>query len=516
MDREIGAHSTENMYQNTIPDIDLDTVKIDLDAIQIINEETARLYCLIPISQNGRSLRVAMANPHDIKAVTILQNYTHFELVLLKASKSSIVAAIDKNYALSAVDISFSRLEKSLPLEQTREHSRYGSDAAVPPVVNAADTLIAYAVKNSASDIHIEPMKDYSRIRLRVDGILSTYREISDEMSLRLISCIKSMSNMDTTERRKPQDSSLEKNVDGKLIDLRISAIPAINGEKLAIRILGSEDKLYSLSELGFTDTNLITFQNMLKSAQGMLLVSGPTGSGKTTTLYAALKSIYTGENNILTLEDPVEYKLSGITQIQVNPAVDMTFAKGLRSILRQDPDIIMVGEIRDGETAEIAIRSAITGHLVLSTLHTNDALASVIRLMDMGIESYLIASCLIGVVSQRLVRLICTKCKMSYEPGEEQLKLMNMPMQRILYKGNGCPHCNNTGYSGRTAIHEVLPISRELRDGISKKMNIDSLREMAKSAGLVTLKESCFRLVENGTTTFDEFCRVTYSPDDI
>ncbi len=329
-----------------------------------------------------------------------------------------------------------------------------------------------------------------------------------------IITRIKIMGGMDIAEKRIPQDGRVETKVDEHLIDLRISILPTVYGEKVVIRILGGSSGALTREQLGLSETNEVLFDKISKSPNGIILVSGPTGSGKTTTLYSLLKEINKPEVNIITVEDPVEYKLEGVNQVQVNVKAGLTFASGLRSILRQDPDIIMIGEIRDSETAQIAIRASITGHLVLSTIHTNDAASSVARLVDMGTEPYLVSSSMVGVVAQRLVRNICNHCKTSYKPSHSEMMLLKMKEPVPLYKGAGCPVCNFTGYKSRSAIHEIIVITREIRDLVNRGASTDQISQTAIRQGTVTLRDSCSELVLEGRTTVDEMLKVTYSVD--
>jgi type IV pilus assembly protein PilB len=320
------------------------------------------------------------------------------------------------------------------------------------------------------------------------------------------------MSNLDIAEKRIPQDGRVEMNIDGKDLDLRISILPTVYGEKAVLRLLGRSDTLLSKSQLGFTEKNIQLFNKLIKRPNGIILVTGPTGSGKTTTLYAALRELNKTSSNIITVEDPVEYRIDGINQVQVNNKAGLTFAGGLRSILRQDPDIIMVGEIRDSETAQIAVRAAITGHLVLSTLHTNDSASTISRLIDMGVEPYMVASSVIGVVAQRLVKKICPNCRKEYEPELEERNLLKLEKGQHVYKGEGCSYCNYTGYKGRISIHEIMQVNSEIRELIDKKAGIDSIREMSYKEGTTSLRDNCVKLVTEGITTVDELMRVTYS----
>jgi type IV pilus assembly protein PilB len=318
------------------------------------------------------------------------------------------------------------------------------------------------------------------------------------------------MGKMDIAEKRVPQDGRIEISIDTKLVDLRISVLPTVFGEKIVIRLLDRSSFLLSKSQLGFTDDNLSRFDKLIENPNGIILITGPTGSGKTTTLYTILRELNKINKNIITVEDPVEYKLHGINQVQVNNKAGLTFANGLRSILRQDPDIVMIGEIRDSETAQIAARAAITGHLVISTMHTNDAPSTITRLMDMGIQPYLISASVVGAIAQRLVRKICTSCKEEYIPSEKEKEVLNIGEDTKLYKGKGCPKCYNTGYKGRTSIHEIMNISKGIRESIDNEESIDRLRTTAIDEGMITLRQNCKELLLDGTTSFEEFITVT------
>ena len=373
--------------------------------------------------------------------------------------------------------------------------------------------MIAQAVNMRASDVHIEPFNDNVRVRFRIDGDLQEIMNLSKNTISAIITRIKIMGKMNIAERRIPQDGRVEINVDGRDIDLRISTLPTIYGEKIVLRILDRGSFLFTKKDLGFTEEDFISFENILNQPYGMILVTGPTGSGKTTTLYTILSELNSIEKNIITVEDPVEYKFSGINQVQVNNKAGLTFANGLRSILRQDPDIIMLGEIRDGETAKMAVRAAITGHLVFSTLHTNDTASSITRLVDMGIEPYLVSSAVIGIISQRLIKKLCPFCKIPYETSYREKKILGLDTEKdmVFYKPNMCNLCNK-GYKGRTAVHEVMPIDEDIRRGIDRRESADYIKNLAIEKGMKTLFQNAVRLVENGTITMEEALKVGYT----
>ena len=362
-----------------------------------------------------------------------------------------------------------------------------------------------------ASDVHVEPFENEVRVRARVDGSLQNMLSIPKESQNTLITRIKILANLNIAEKRIPQDGRILTNIDGKAVDLRVSILPTVNGEKVVIRILSKDSSLMNKESLGMRKDDMKKLEQILQNPFGIILVTGPTGSGKSTTLYAVLNELNTIDKNIITVEDPVEFMVDGINQVNVNSKAGLTFASGLRSILRQDPDIIMVGEIRDGETAEIAIRAAITGHVVLSTLHTNDAPSSVARLVDMGIEPYLISTSVTGIIAQRLVRKVCTKCAKKYYASEYEKRILGRDSDEkiILTKGEGCPHCNGTGYKGRIGIYEILPIERNVRDAITAGKNSDVLKDIAIKDGMKTLRMACMEHVYEGITTVDELLRV-------
>ena len=382
--------------------------------------------------------------------------------------------------------------------------------------VGFVDDLLSVAVYRRASDIHIEPMKDKSRIRIRVDGILHPLCELSKADHDAVVSRIKVINGMDITEKRLPQDGHMEKKLEDKLVDLRISTMPTMHGEKMVIRILDKTNSFLDLYRLSFSNKNLQDYRNLYASPHGIVLVTGPTGSGKSTTLYATLSELNRTETNIITIEDPVEYQLPGVNQMTLNPKAGLHFANGLRSIVRQDPDIIMVGEIRDEETAHIAVQAALTGHLVLSTLHTNNAVGAITRLLDMGIEPYLLASCLRGVVAQRLVRRVCPQCAEKYEAGAAELACLHLPVDEphYLVEAAGCMDCFGTGYSGRLAIHEVLTVDSDMRTLISRRATEKEILSYARTKGFTSLYEDGVDKVLSGVTTLSELLKAVGGND--
>ncbi|WP_243096833.1 type II secretion system ATPase GspE [Thermohalobacter berrensis] len=500
-------------FQLGIPHIDLDKYLIDPNIPKLINENLARRYILIPIKKERGKLIVAMADPLNIFAIDDVKMTTGLEVKPAISTKQKILNAIEHYYGKESAEKAIEDFKNEYNVSNIEEiDEEMLNEINNAPVVRLVNSIIKQAIKERASDIHIEPFEDKVRIRFRIDGDLQEVMTPSKNTHSAIVTRIKIMANLNIAEKRVPQDGRVEINIDGHEVDLRISVLPTVYGEKVVIRLLDRNKFLMSKSELGFIEKNLEYFERIIKNPNGIILVTGPTGSGKTTTLYTMLRELNTINKNIITVEDPVEYKLKGINQVQVNNKTGLTFANGLRSILRQDPDIIMIGEIRDKETAQIAIRAAITGHLVLSTMHTNGAPSTIARLIDMGIEPYLISSSIVGVIAQRLVKKICEKCKTEYKPNENERKILGIDNNTFLYKGTGCNYCYNTGYKGRTAIHEILPVNKYIREMIDNNVNITRIRNKAIENGMITLKENCKELVLNGTTTFEELIRVTYT----
>ncbi len=498
-----------------VPYIDITDITIDKAVSSLISEALAKKHTLIPVKLEDRVLTVVMSDPLNFYAVDDVKSASGMEVKVAIAPPKDILNAIDRYYGSEVAEKAFEDLQKeygNINLASLSEISE--SEVASAPVVRLINSVLQHAIKSNASDIHVEPTIDKLRIRFRIDGELQEVMTSSMAAHPAMTTRIKIMGQMDIAEKRIPQDGRVETVVDGMPIDLRISVLPTVYGWKVVIRVLGGSGGALDRAQLGISEANNLLFDKITKSPNGIILVSGPTGSGKTTTLYSLLKEINKPEVNIITVEDPVEYKLYGINQVQVNVKAGLTFANGLRSILRQDPDIIMIGEIRDGETAQIAIRASITGHLVLSTIHTNDSASSVARLVDMGIEPYLVSSSLVGVVAQRLMRNICPRCKTAYRPSHTDMIMLKMKEPAPLYKGEGCAFCNNTGYKGRSGIHEILVVTREIRELVNRGASIDQLQQMAVRQGTVTLRESATELVLNGLTTVDELIKVTYSVD--
>lgn len=496
-------------FQLGIPHVTLSRYQIDAKLSQLIPEAMAKRYRVLPIRVDGRKLMVAMADPLDLLAIDDLRMSTGFTIEPAIISRGELQRGFARLYGLQD---SMNEMIKDLGPEEENTGEMDESAAADEdsPVVRLVQQMIEQAVRLGASDIHVDPMDTHVNIRYRIDGVLRSERSIPKSMQGVITARLKILGNLNIAERRLPQDGRINMSVDGKPIDIRLSSLPTVHGEKIVMRLLDLAGGVKTLDKLGMTEQNLDSFRRMIGKPHGMVLVTGPTGSGKTTTLYSVLQHLNREETNIITVEDPVEYMLEGINQMQVHAAAGLTFAKGLRSILRQDPNIIMVGEIRDLETAEIAIRASLTGHLVFSTLHTNNALSTVARLRDMGIEPYLIASSLTGVVAQRLVRCICPDCKTAYIPdSQESIVLSKLGMQvDRLYRGAGCGTCGKTGYRGRIAIHEALYADDEFRSAVVNGASAHELRQHAVKSGMKSLFEDGILKVTEGKTTLQEILR--------
>jgi len=489
-----------------IPFVDLKDYLIDTDTIKLVPEKLARDKNIIPLFRISNTLTVAMGDPEDIITIDELRLKTGFDIETVLATDSAIRSAIEQYYGvtgsmedvLEAID-----KHKLIKLPDNVSAKVLEDLAQEAPIVKFVNLLIMEAVKSRASDIHIEPEEDSLRIRFRIDGFLHEISSPSKNMQAAIISRIKVLSKMDIAEKRKPQDGQLQMRIENRNIDVRVASFPTVYGENVVLRILDKANVILELSQLGFVKEVLATFQELIKQPNGIMLVTGPTGSGKTTTLYAAIQTINSEERNIITLEDPVEYHLPRIRQSQINPKAGVTFAAGLRSILRQDPDVIMVGEIRDLETVDIAVQAALTGHLVFSTLHTNDAAGTISRLLDMGAEPFLVSSSVIGILAQRLVRAVCPKCKEPHKETEDG-------KEYTYYRSKGCGYCKNTGFHGRLGIFELMVIDDKIRKLISTKASSEEIRKAAQEAGMRTLREDGLARARTGITTLEEVMRVS------
>ncbi|WP_100331733.1 GspE/PulE family protein [Bacillus xiapuensis] len=492
-------------FQLGIPHVSLYRYPIDLKLLTLIPKEMAKRQLIIPLKKEENRLFVAMVDPMDYYTIEDLRLSTGFQIETAIATKDDIVRTVNKYYDM---DDSFDELI------QPDSETKSGSEEVLEddsPIVRLVNQLLSNAIAEKASDIHIDPQETKLLIRFRIDGMLRTERQLPKHMQNMLIARIKILANLDITEHRVPQDGRIKTNVDFRPIDMRVSTLPTIFGEKVVMRILDLSSALNDLKQLGFNKVNLRRFGEMIEQPNGIVLITGPTGSGKSSTLYAALNKLNTEEVNIITVEDPVEYQLEGINQIQVNPHVGLTFAAGLRSILRQDPNIIMVGEIRDKETAEIAIRASLTGHLVLSTLHTNDSISTITRLIDMGVEPFLVASSIVGIVAQRLVRRVCRDCAREEEPTKREQLIFSkrgLTLDKVL-RGRGCASCNMTGYKGRVAIHEVLTVTEEMKKQVLNDESLAKLKETARKDKTIFLLDDGLLKVKQGMTTTEEVLRV-------
>jgi len=498
-----------------MPYIDLNNYLVDAGILKLIPESVARKHKAIPTFKIGTSLTVAMSDPKDIMAIDDLARRSKCEIEPVLASQTSILNAIDQYYGVTgSVDDVIKDIDKGKKKKGPHveiDSKKLAELAEEAPVIKLVNLIIMQAVKDRASDIHVEPEEDSLKVRFRVDGVLHEMFSPPKHLESALLSRIKILSRIDIAEKRKPQDGRFNIKVENRNVDLRVSTFPTIYGENIVIRILDKGSVLVDLDKLGFSKDMKKQFETLIKRPHGIILVTGPTGSGKTTTLYSALSTIDSEEKNIITVEDPVEYHLGRIRQSQVNVKAGLTFASGLRSILRQDPDIIMVGEIRDKETAEIAVQAAMTGHLVFSTLHTNDAAGALTRLVDMGMEPFLISSSAIGILAQRLVRVICEKCKQSYEPPEEITRGLGI-VEKIkkLFKGKGCNACKNTGYKGRIGIFELLVMDENIKKLIVAKASSDVIKKKTIETGMKTLRSDGLDKATRGITTADEVIKAT------
>lgn len=521
---ERGAISREELYEilqyvYETEYVDLSNYVIDPEVISLIPEKIALRFKLIPLSKNDYELIIAMANPLDVYAIDFVRDYTKIKRIKsLLATEEDVLNAITSYYELGEYDDIIEKLGTEIIFKEEEEEEDLKKLEAISkeaPIIQLVSMLIVQGVKDRASDIHIEPNEKGLLIRLRVDGILHDIRTLPNTIKSAIISRIKILAKMDIAERRLPQDGRFQVKFGTREVDLRVSTIPTVLGEKVVLRLLDKSKGLIKLEQLGFIPEQLDEFKSIISKSYGIILLTGPTGSGKTTTLYAALNQVNSKDKNIITVEDPVEYKLARINQIQIKPKINLTFANTLRSILRQDPDIIMVGEIRDTETAQIAVQAALTGHLVFSTLHTNDAASALTRLIDMDIETFLISSSVIGVIAQRLVRVICEKCKEKYTPEKNVLSGLNIKDNSKddgkvkLYRGTGCSFCKNTGYYGRTSIYELIVLDEAIRSLVISKASSNVIKAAAIKKGMKTLKDSGMEKVMQGITTIEEVIRV-------
>jgi len=505
-----------------IPFKKIDPLKLDLNLVTTtIPRSFAMKHLVLPIAIKDGYLTVATPNPFNVEVMEDIARASQLKVKVVVTSKSDIVKLINEFFgfkrSIAAAEHQFAG--PSVDLGNLEQYVLLKSADELPStdqhVVNAVNYLFTYAFDQRASDVHIEPKRNVSLVRMRIDGVLHTVHRLPKNVHSAIISRIKNLSRLDMAEKRKPQDGRIKTDKGGVEVEIRVSTIPVAFGEKVVMRIMDPEILFQDLEKLGFTSTDLIRYNKFINMPHGIVLVCGPTGSGKSTTLYSTLKDLYTPEINITTIEDPIEMVCEEFNQIAVQPAIGITFATILRNILRQDPDIIMIGEMRDLETAENAIQAALTGHLVLSTLHTNDAPSSITRLIDLGVPPFLIQSTLVGIMAQRLVRKICDHCKESFDVETAELRSMGLDVEKndriTLYRGRGCQKCRGTGYYGRTAIFEVVPYSESLKKMTTASMDMETLRSQAKAEGMVSLRGNALKKLLAGKTTYQEVLRVTW-----
>lgn len=502
--------------------VNIDAIEIDPTVVRMIPAEVANKFQVLPIARVGRQLTVAMANPANFFAIDDIKFITGNEVRVLVATESQLKRAIDKYYETAGtMDDIMRTVEEDVEVvealdDETLDPGATGADQA--PVVKFVNGLISEAVKRGASDIHIEPYERKLRVRFRIDGTLYEMMSPPHKLRAAITSRLKIMAELDIAERRVPQDGRIRVRMGGRQIDLRVSCLPCIHGEKIVLRILDKSNLALDLTKLGFEPRALDSFLRAISLPYGMVLVTGPTGSGKTTTLYSALMKVNTSDVNIMTAEDPVEYNLEGINQVNINEQVKLTFAEALRSFLRQDPNIIMVGEMRDAETSSIAIKAALTGHLVFSTLHTNDAASTLTRLVDMGMEPFLVASSTNLIMAQRLIRRVCSKCREQVTLAPEALRELQLDpadaSNATFYRGRGCYDCNNTGYRGRQGLYEVMPVSATVRDMILNRVSAREIKHQAMREGMLSLRQDGLEKLKRGMTSPEEILKET-APDE-
>ena len=501
--------------------VDLQRMSLPKNLVSVIPRAIAKKHNVVPLASDANTVTIAIADPLNFVATDAVRTVTRRKVITRLADAQSITRALTDLYGSETAEKALEELrgDDSAPsdFQSVADANIIGADNEnAAPTIRLVNSFLEYAVNQNASDIHLEPREREMVVRMRIDGVLRKVFNVPRATQSAVIARIKVMGNMNIAEHKIPLDGRSNIRVNGKDVDLRISTLPTVYGEKVVIRLLNKSSSLLNTKGIGLTDKNLKKFNALLENSNGVILIVGPTGSGKSSSMYTMIGQLNTDEVNLVTLEDPVEYNFDGVNQVQINEKTGMTFASGLRSILRQDPDIIAVGEIRDGETADIAMRAAITGHLVLSTLHTNDAPSTIDRLLDMGVEPFLISSALKGVISQRLVRRICPNCRESYSASEEEQSMLKLPYVpgRKFYRGKGCPMCFNTGYRGRTAVFEILTLTSPIKQAISDNAPHSELMRRIQDSDFETLLVDCQRLVLDGTTTLSEAFRTVNSTD--
>jgi type IV pilus assembly protein PilB len=494
--------------------VDLSDYPVDKAAVSLISDSLSRRYLALPIGWDGNRLIVAMADPSNVFAIDDIRHLTGREVQAVVATRASIQTAIDKYHRLDG-DAENISAQASSTMEAEEDLSNIREVIEDAPIVKLVNVVITQAVADRASDIHIEPTEHDVRIRYRIDGVLHEEMRAPKNIQAGIISRLKIMADINIAERRIPQDGRVTATVAGRSVDLRVATLPTVHGEKVVMRILDKSNALLQLTDLGFLPENMRRYEQSYRKPYGTILVTGPTGSGKSTTLYATLNIVNDESKNVITVEDPVEYRLPNINQVQVNVKAGLTFAAALRSILRSDPDIVLVGEIRDRETANIAVQAALTGHLVLTTLHTNDAASTPMRLIEMGVEPFLVGSALDCIVAQRLARRLCDKCKERFQPTRAEMATVGWDIEAeggeipIIYRAIGCTKCSRTGYYGRFAIHEVMPVTEEIERLIVERGQSEDLKKLAVAEGMLTLRQSGLRTVRSGNTSIEEILRV-------
>ena len=518
------ANVTEALAEQWgMPVVNLEETTVPAKVIELVPQTMAEIYKIMPFSLKGDVLTVAMAEPQNVAALDDLRNFLGVEVRGAVSNAKDVAAAIAKNYAghEDSIEDIIGELEDTDAddlMLKAHDLSNPEEMADAAPIRKLLNMVLLLAIKDKASDIHFEPFEDEFKIRVKADGMLYEMVPPPRHLANAIVSRIKIMAELDIAERRLPQDGRIELNVGGRRVDLRVSVLPTLFGESVVMRVLDKTVVQLDLTKIGMDASTLTRFRSIIKRPNGVVLVTGPTGSGKTTTLYSALNELNETTEKIITTEDPIEYDIDGLVQCPINSDIDVTFATCLRAILRHDPDKILVGEIRDHETAEIAIQAALTGHLVFSTLHTNDAPSSITRLRDMGVPAFLITACVEAILAQRLVRKICAECKTQFTPSDDLLMELQLPLEQSrkyrFYYGKGCATCNNSGYKGRIGMYELLDVTDDIRDMVSSDANVDDIRNFARTQGMTTLREAGLKLIFDGITTIDEVVRETVLED--
>jgi general secretion pathway protein E len=523
----LGKHGEDEITQAVarhanLPYLKINPLDLDLDVVtSALPAPFARRHTMCAVSKHGNTVTLAIANPFNRAPLRDLQQFGGLEVKLVVASRSDITMVNKGFYDLkSSLKAAETQLTEGRLASLDISNQEFLSGPAVEmdptmqPVITALDNMLTHAFDQRASDIHMEPKRNIALVRLRIDGVLHDVHVIPKIVYQAVVSRVKMLSGLNIAEKRRPQDGRIKRTEGGKEIEIRVSTMPTVFGEKAVLRIFDPDILLKSIEELGFSDTELPRFLPFMEHREGIILVTGPTGSGKTTTLYSVLKQLSRPEVNIVTIEDPVELVYDDFNQVQIRPEIDVTFANSIRTVLRQDPDIVMIGEIRDIQTAEMAVQAALTGHLVFSTLHTNDAPSAITRLLDLECPPFLITSTLIGVLAQRLMRRICSKCAEEYRPTEDDAMVLNAPLEKLqeftFRRGKGCIHCRQTGYHGRSGIYEIMPVSRKIRKLIVNRAGSPEIVHRAREEGMRSLRESAIQKLVRGETTVSEVIRVT------